>query len=419
MSKQKSKYFLKNHMNNAIKKIKYEGKTQSEVDEELQKEADLRGVAKAQAPKEEIAKEFIALGIYELMGVFVPKTRLVKGENQEYYLASREEKNFESLSTKWLEVIPVMKKFSGGKVPTSDKKDWKVKGISDLFVASALLSDFDVVGPGYPNIGLLKQNGYYQIYKFDAGFSIISDEDNKLTRDITALWWFGLIYTDDLNNSIDYNIQPYYNYLQSYFKNVVSQVSLEERKESLKKLFAIKRTDIEAIVHKVPDDVLSQEEKKEIVDYLDARIQKMHELYGDQVYRGSYNERIQGRKTGTWMGIGFGALFAVATGLYLGLKKILEPVYTSLVSIGIAAITPIIGTITGSLFYDWPSFIGNKIFTKVKSLDEISKENPVNNYKSMLSDKIDDFTKYTKITASNFVDISAEDNNKVCKYERG
>jgi hypothetical protein len=37
----------------------------------------------------------------------------------------------------------------------------------------------------------------------------------------------------------------------------------------------------------------------------------------------------------------------------------------------------------------------------------------------MLSDKIDDFTNYTKITASNSVDISAEKNNKVCKYERG
>jgi hypothetical protein len=348
------------------------------------------------------------MGMYNLMGVKTPKIKNATYGDWKNYQASRKEEGFESLSYKgtfffFLNDHSFMHKIKNRKSPKSKHKNWEVKGISDLLVASAWLDDWDVVGIFEPNIGLIadEKNKCYHIYKFDGEFAVVSKkvENNVTTLEKIKLFFSGGIpYSGRLNKSLDYKLQTNYNNIlwKGYFTNLQSQVSLEERKESLKKLFAIKKSDIEAIANNVPDEVLPQKEKKEIVDYLDARIQKMHELYGDQVYRGSYNERIQGRQTGTWLGVGFGALFAVATGLYLGLKKILEPVYTTLVSIGIAAITPIIGTIAGSLFYDWPSFIGNKIFTKVEIREELQKKYNFDcDYKNH-KDFNDDFKNYQK-----------------------
>jgi hypothetical protein len=384
-------------------------------------------------------KEYIVMGIYNLMGVKTPEIRVVQ-KDATPHIASKEEAGFESIylpdydfdELSFLEkpqkllyifakhvsheiLTYIIKKNSGphgikefNNQRVENTKGYKVNGIADLMVASAWLSDWDVIGAHEPNIGLItdEKNKSYHIYKFDGDFAIISENKSHkklggFFGDDEFLRWFrGGKPSKELNPSLDSYLHYNYNdtYVSGYFQNVMNQVTLEEKKASLKKLFAIKRTDIEAIVNKVSDDVLPQEEKKEIVDYLDARIQKMYELYGDQVYRGSYNERIQGRKTGTWLGVGFGALFAVATGLYLGLKKILEPVYTTLVSIGIAAITTIIGAIAGSLGYDWPGFIGNKIFTNVETREELQKKYKFNcNY--MKNIKIeDDINNYTEIT---------------------
>jgi hypothetical protein len=385
-------------------------------------------------------KEYIVMGMYNLMGVKTPEIRVVQKDDTPH-IASKKEAGFESIylpnykrdDISFLEKpqrlivlialcgVPLdwakyladkysaphgIKEFNNQRVENT--KGYKVNGIADLMVASAWLSDWDVIGALEPNIGLItdEKNKSYHIYKFDGDFAIISQNKSHkklggFFGDDEFLRWFrGGKPSKELNPSLDSYLHYNYNdtYNSGYFQNVMNQVTLEEKKASLKKLFAIKRTDIEAIVNKVSDDVLPQEEKKEIVDYLDARIQKMYELYGDQVYRGSYNERIQGRKTGTWLGVGFGALFAVATGLYLGLKKILEPVYTTLVSIGIAAITPIIGTIAGSLFYDWPGFIGNKIFTKVETREELQKKYKFNcNYMKNIEIE-DDIKNYTEIT---------------------
>lgn len=88
------------------------------------------------AANEEIARNEVLAGkLYEALGIEVPELRLVRGPKGEVWLASKWDPNFELDAD-------LLKGFD------------RVPGLYDGFVADAWLSNWDVVGLGYDNIGV-------------------------------------------------------------------------------------------------------------------------------------------------------------------------------------------------------------------------------------------------------------------------
>ncbi|STX52352.1 Uncharacterised protein [Legionella busanensis] len=218
--------------------------------------------------KDKVIGEFIILGFYRLMGIPTPKTYL--GENEQgYVLISKLMKNWTSLRLKEnFEETPCL--------PSS------LTGLAEFELASAVLSDIDASGWIFDNIGKKDKDKKFLLTKLDGGthvlnqnkvnfykeFFRISDQIDQFPEGISTL-------SDDDNLNHTYlkiflveNITKY----NQHYKHLFDSITKDQRIQALNKLQNISRNDLELLLGKIPEDWMAQDRKKEILDYLENRI---------------------------------------------------------------------------------------------------------------------------------------------------
>ena len=229
--------------------------------------------------KEKVAAEFIALAFYRLMGIPTPKTYL--GQSHEgAVLISKQKKNWQSL------------RFNENKEETPElPKD--LECLAELELASALLSDIDVSGWVFDNLGKKQRGKNTIVTKHDGGTQVLSVEKLKFYLNFFELrqeekaFPLGISTLSD-TNSLEHTYLKVFlvdnvtHYNQRY-KHLFDSIAVEQRKKALRKLFHINMQDLQLLFAKIPEDWLPQSKKIEMIDFLTQRIETFKIKYQNQL----------------------------------------------------------------------------------------------------------------------------------------
>lgn len=225
---------------------------------------------------EKVTTEFIALAIYRLMGITTPKTYAGRNLSGSAVLISKR-------MAHWQPIQGVIENENGQLNALS--RDYA--GLAHLELASALLSDLDVSGWNLDNLGL--KNGT-QITKLDGGAAVVnkdrkqyylqffsqSPESEHFREGVCTLSDDCSLNTTYLKIFREKNISNYHLHYFDLFKNIQPA----DRKTALLTLFKIKRSDLEIIMHKIPEEWCSETNKTNCIAYLMERIELFKQKYG-------------------------------------------------------------------------------------------------------------------------------------------
>ena len=229
--------------------------------------------------KEKVVDEFLALGFYRLMGISTPKTYLGSSAN-DAVLISKMIKNWQGL------------RFNDNS-PETPSLPSDLDGVAELELAAAILSDIDLSGWVFDNIGKKKTGDKVRLTKHDGGTQVLSSEklkfylhffqlkqqDKEFPQGISTL-----CDDDSLNHTYlkVFLVDNVTRYNQRY-KHLFDNLTPEHRKRALIKLFHIERNDLMLLVSKIPDDWLPPAKKVETVNFLESRLAEFRKKYQPQL----------------------------------------------------------------------------------------------------------------------------------------
>lgn len=220
---------------------------------------------------QKVIDEFIALAFYRLIGIPTPKTYVGRNASQAVIISK--------LMSDWQPMPGAAAEMQ------VDAISENYIGLARLELGSAVLSDIDVSGWCFDNLGLKKQN---RITKLDGGAAVVNPArkqyylqffqqapNTTFPEGICTLQNDVSLNTTYLKIFKEENISKYH----LHYFHLFDQVKREDRIVVLKDLFKIQREDLEKIMHKIPEVWYSTAQKEECINYLVSRIDTFRKTY--------------------------------------------------------------------------------------------------------------------------------------------